>query len=273
MLAHIQLPPTTRIRFVSDLHLGQPRADAKCADDLAFLLEDIDVLIVCGDMSETREGVFYEAGSQERARFFQMAAERGVELIPLAGNHDPDEEISVLKLNESIYSLHGHALYKQVAPWGFEYLRNKELAHDLIDAHPHADRDLEARMILAKEMSKSNLPIIEHRPHYKNKLVKFFLHAAWPPERPIRILLAWLNMFRLMDRFGGQFFGDAKLIVFGHFHRRAIARKNGRLMVNLGAAFKNANAYVLDLRDDQIILREYSVQQGFQGEGRILSLD
>lgn len=71
--------------------------------------------------------------------------------ILLAGNHDPDEEFSLLKLQGGrFYALHGHALFKEVAPWGWEYLKNKHISRELIAAFPDADADLCRRLELAR---------------------------------------------------------------------------------------------------------------------------
>lgn len=102
---------------------------------MKFLLEGCTHLVVCGDLSETRESPYQAEGLEKRARFLCMCTQAGVQPILLAGNHDPDEEFSLLKLQGGrFYALHGHALFKEVAPWGWEYLKNKHISRELIAA-------------------------------------------------------------------------------------------------------------------------------------------
>ena len=143
MIQELDLAPGERARFISDVHFGHAKALAREPEELAFLLEGCTHLVVCGDLSETRESPCQAEGLEKRARFLQMCRDAGVQPVLLAGNHDPDEKAGLLKLQGGrVCALHGHALFKEVAPWGWEYLKNKQASRELIAAFPEADTDL-----------------------------------------------------------------------------------------------------------------------------------
>lgn len=135
-----------------------------------------------------------------------MCRDAGVQPVLLAGNHDPDEKAGLLKLQGGrICALHGHALFREVAPWGWEYLKNKQISRELIAAFPEAEADLLRRLELARAMSVLVPPVYTRSGTHQNKLVRFLAHSAWPPERPVRILLAWLTMMWRMGKFADRF--------------------------------------------------------------------
>lgn len=267
MIQELALAPGERARFISDIHFGHAKALVRQPEELAFLLEGCTHLVVCGDLSETRESPYRKEGLEKRARFLQMCRAAGVRPLLLAGNHDPDEEAGLLKLQGGrICALHGHALFKEVAPWGWEYLKNKQAARNLIAAFPEADTDLRQRLELARAMSVLVPPIDTRSGTSGNKLVRFLAHSAWPPERPVQILLAWLTMMRRMRQFTDRFFPEAEVVIFGHLHRRAVVGKQGgRLYVNLGACFRHAECYAADVTaEGAVSIRSYT-PEGYNG--------
>lgn len=192
--------------------------------------------------------------------------------VLLAGNHDPDEKAGLLKLQGGrICALHGHALFREVAPWGWEYLKNKQVSRELIAAFPEAEADLLRRLELARAMSVLVPPVYTCSGTHQNKLVRFLAHSAWPPERPVRILLAWLTMMRRMGKFADRFFPEAEVVIFGHLHRRAVSGKKGRrLYVNLGACFRHARCWAADVTPERgVSIRSYT-PGGYDGPEAIL---
>lgn len=262
----LHLDDSEPIRIVSDLHLGHIRSTIDDASQLDFLLDGIKHLIVAGDMSEDRPGLYCTAGHRQRDKFIAMCAARGVTLHELAGNHDPSDRPSMALINDGLISVHhGHTLYKVVAPWGWEYINHGDLCDDLVKSRPQADTDLEARFTLARDMSNLIFPIYEipvghhgdEQPKRRSFLVKV-LHILWPPVRPWRILSAWAHRFSLADSFASRFTPQARLVIFGHFHRRGIARRHGRLYINTGAVFRHATSYAVDLYRGQLSVRSYT---------------
>ncbi|MFR2947821.1 MAG: hypothetical protein ACLTNK_00510 [Akkermansia muciniphila] len=98
MIQELDLAPGERARFISDIHFGHAKALAREPEELGFLLEGCSHLVVCGDLSETRESPCREEGLEKRARFLRMCRDAGVQPVLLAGNHDPDEKAGLLKL-------------------------------------------------------------------------------------------------------------------------------------------------------------------------------
>ncbi len=272
MIQELDLAPGERARFISDIHFGHAKALAREPEELGFLLEGCSHLVVCGDLSETRESPCREEGLEKRARFLRMCRDAGVQPVLLAGNHDPDEKAGLLKLQGGrICALHGHALFREVAPWGWEYLKNKQVSRELIAAFPEAEADLLRRLELARAMSVLVPPVYTRSGTHQNKLVRFLAHSAWPPERPVRILLAWLTMMRRMGKFADRFFPEAEVVIFGHLHRRAGSGKKGRrLYVNLGACVRHARCWAADVTPERgVSIRSYT-PGGYDGPEAIL---
>ncbi len=104
-------PQGARVRVISDLHLGHERCEAPPVAELATLLEGVDILVVAGDASEEREPLFRPAGEASMEELRSLCRERGVQLICLAGNHDPDAGPLLLSLwGGRVAIMHGHAL-------------------------------------------------------------------------------------------------------------------------------------------------------------------
>nr|WP_270589013.1 hypothetical protein [Akkermansia muciniphila] len=62
MIQELDLAPGERARFISDIHFGHAKALAREPEELGFLLEGCSHLVVCGDLSETRESPCREEG-------------------------------------------------------------------------------------------------------------------------------------------------------------------------------------------------------------------
>ena len=142
---------------------------------------------------------------------------------------------------------------------------------ELIAAFPEAEADLLRRLELARAMSVLVPPVYTRSGTHQNKLVRFLAHSAWPPERPVRILLAWLTMMRRMGKFADRFFPEAEVVIFGHLHRRAVSGKKGRrLYVNLGACFRLARCWAADVTPERgVSIRSYT-PGGYDGPEAIL---
>lgn len=250
----IDPPPGSRVRFVSDLHFGHDRGEAPEPHRLAPLLRGADMLIVVGDLAETRPCANQAAGLAARAAFRDLCRTHGVELVEISGNHDPDIAPLLARLWEGkVIAMHGHALYKEVAPWSWEYLNFKADCKKLISAHPECDTDLADRLELSRAMCQLHPPILRRNEKIRNRLVRSFLHCFWPPERPLRIVWGWLTCARRADGFARTFFPGAETLILGHFHRSGHWHFRRRHIYNTGAWFKHATAYYLDVQDAKVL--------------------
>ncbi len=245
-------PPGTRVRVLSDLHLGHERCEAPALRHLIPLLEGVDILVIAGDLAETRHGAWQEEGLALREELRSLCCEHGVSLICLAGNHDPDAGPMLLSLWDGrAVIMHGHALYKEGSPWSWEYLYNRERCEELIASFPNADTDLEVRLELASQMCRLTAPIMR-REGINNRYLRGLLHCFFPLERPIHIVWGWLSCGWRTNTFARRFFPQAEVVVFGHFHRSGRWRYGKRTIVNTGAWFCHATPWLADLQDGRL---------------------
>lgn len=244
--------PGAHVRIISDLHLGHERCEVAGNALPPALLRGVDVLIVAGDLAETRACAWQAAGLSLREALRRQCSEAGVQLLEISGNHDPDIPPLLLRLwGGSTVIMHGHALYKEVAPWSWEYLRNKAACQALINEHPAADTDLEERLELSRAMCRLTPPILR-REGIRNKYLRGFLHCFWPPQRPWGIVWCWLSCARRAEKFARRYFPQAQTVVLGHFHRPLDARFGKRRILNTGAWFRHATPYAVDMQDGRV---------------------
>ena len=249
----IEPPAGALVRFISDLHLGHERCEAPAVAQLADLLEGVSILVVVGDLAETRPCAWQERGMAAREELRELCRQRGVQLVEISGNHDPDTPALLARFwGGRVVAMHGHALYKEVAPWSWEYLRNKPACQKLLATYPDADTRLESRLELSRAMCQLTRPILR-REGISNPLLRGFMHCFWPPQRPIGIVWCWLSCARKCEHFARRFFPEAETVIFGHMHRFGNWRFGQRRILNTGAWFRHATPYLVDMRDAEII--------------------
>lgn len=249
----IEPPPGCTVRFISDLHLGHERCEAPPVAQLAPLLQGVGMLVIVGDLAETRECAWQQAGMEQREALRSLCREQGVQLVEISGNHDPDIPALMARFwNGRVVAMHGHALHKTGAPWSWEYLRNKKACHKLIAAYPGADDNLETRLELSRAMCQLTPPIMR-REGIRNPLLRGFMHCFWPPQRPAGIVWSWLTCGLRCENFIRRFQPQAKVVIFGHLHRSGCWKYGSRCHLNTGAWFKHATPYVIDMVDSRVI--------------------
>ncbi len=249
----IEPPSGSTVRFISDLHLGHERCEAPPVAELAPLLQGIHTLVILGDAAETRKCDWQASGIAAREELRSMCRAHGVRLVEISGNHDPDIPALLVRLWEGrVIGMHGHALYKEGAPWSWEYLHNKVACRQLINSFPEVGTNLEQRLELSRRMCLLTPPIMR-REGIRNPLLRGFLHCFWPPQRPFGIVKTWLTCGWLAEQFARQFTPQAEVIIFGHMHRSGRWRYGKRQIFNTGAWFRHATPYVIDMRDARVI--------------------
>lgn len=250
----INPPSGMVVRFISDLHYGHERCEAPAPADLVKqLTEGIGMLVVVGDLAETRACPWQAAGVRLRNEMREECSRRGVQLVEISGNHDPDTNALLIRFWDGrVIAMHGHALYKEVAPWSWEYINNKAKCHELIRSMPECDERLDIRLELSRRMCQLTTPIMR-REGIKNKYLRGFLHCFWPPQRPWRIVSCWLRSARLAERFARHYTPDARFLILGHFHRSGSWRFGNRQIFNCGAWFRHATPYCVDMQDGHLL--------------------
>ncbi len=254
LILRLDPPEGARVRVISDLHLGHERCEVPPAAQLAPLLEGVDILVIAGDFAEERDPIFRVAGAARREEFATLCREHGVQLITLGGNHDPEAGPLLLKLwGERVAIMHGHALYKEGSPWGWEYLHNKALFRACMARFPQADTQLEERLALSAAVCRIVPADLRREGGIRNRYLRSLLHCFYPPERPLRIVWAWLSCGRRANAFANRYLPEAEVLVLGHFHRSGCWRFGKRSIVNTGAWYKHASPWVADLQDGRLI--------------------
>ncbi len=252
-IIRIEPPPGMRVRFISDLHYGHERCQAPSPRELVASLDGIGMLVVVGDMAETRPCPWQERGQALRDELRRLCAERGIKLVEISGNHDPDiPALLALFWQGRVAAMHGHAIYKEVAPWSWEYLRNKKACRELIAHYTDCDENLHSRLELSRAMCTLTPPIMR-REGIKNRFLRSFLHCFWPPQRPLRIVWGWLTCGWKAEQFTRRFLPGTETFILGHFHRYGNWRFGKRAILNTGAWFKHATPYAVDMQDGRII--------------------
>lgn len=254
MIRHYTPPAGAKVRIISDLHYGHEKCQAPAPHQVVAQMEGIDVLVVAGDLAETRISAWQERGQARREQFLQCCNEAGIELIEIAGNHDPSVECQMLSLwGGAVIVIHGHQLFDEIAPWGWEYLDDKQSCKDFIARYPQRDRVLMERLQLAQDLSERVRPKLHRKRKLGIKLLDHALHCFWPPERPFNILRAWATAAHRAEHFAQTFCPESKILVFGHCHRLGSWTKNNRRLLSTGAWFKHAKPAYVDLQDGHIL--------------------
>lgn len=209
----------SRIRVVSDLHLGHDACQIREMVHLAPLFEEVDALILNGDASEQLADCFRGRGAQMREQFLGMGRERGVEVIELGGNHDPflKGPRSLSLMNGEILIHHGDGVLRRVSPWSREIWHNRKWIRDYERANWRDDFDLQERLEFAAELARG-LPR-SAIPRSNNRYFRALKLLGWPPHRPLWILAIWAGLGSLLHRFRCRYAKDASLQICGHFHR------------------------------------------------------
>ncbi|MFI3242787.1 MAG: metallophosphoesterase family protein [Akkermansia sp.] len=254
MIRHYTPAAGAKVRIISDLHYGHEKCQAPAPRQLLGMMQGVDVLIVAGDLAETRISAWQARGTALREEMRQCCRDAGIKLIEIAGNHDPDIPDQMLSLwGGQVIVIHGHQLFDEIAPWGWEYLDDKQGCKDFIAQFPERSFKLSQRLQLAQQLSERVRPKLHRKKKFGIKLIDHALHCFWPPQRPINILMAWATAAPRAERFAKTFCPDCDIIVFGHCHRLGKWKKGKRQLFTTGAWFKHAEPAFVDLIDGQIV--------------------
>ncbi len=256
-IVDIDPPPGRTVRVISDMHWGHPRSHAPEPVVLAESMRGVDILVLCGDTAESHPcSPFREKGIALRDEFRRICREFGIELIEIAGNHDPDIELQMLRLWDGrAVALHGHALVRGVAPWSREFFYRESAIRRMVD-EVALNAPVEERLALARRISfeLGSLQFSNAASLQASRLLpRELYHCFWPPARPLRILRAWLSCGGLAEDWCQRLMPETQLFIFGHFHRSGRWAVKNRTIVNTGAWFKYAAPYAIDMRDAQLL--------------------
>ncbi len=273
--------PTAELNFparlLSDLHLGHEVSTIRRSTELEPLLEDgIRTLILNGDTLESRLPRFFERSRQMLAELREMCQRRGIELVLLNGNHDPSLwPHDWLRLaGGQVFITHGHVFLRFVSPWSSR-LRHCRGALEEIEAEYDQTslRGMEARYELTRRWSERMIATeVRQSGQGMAAKLKMALHELWPPSRPWNVAKVWTMLPAIATRFIEQYQPQAGLVLFGHTHRAAWWRRNGRLLVNTGGFVSFAKPLAVDfLSESQAVIRRVPRRKDHWLAGRTLA--
>ncbi len=240
-------------RLLSDLHLGHEVSTIQSAGQLAPLLEGIRTLILNGDTHEARLPSFTARSTQLLAELQAMAAARGITLVMLNGNHDPSSwPHDALDLaGGKVFVTHGHVLLNMVSPWSAKLRHCRPAMQAIADEYSAADLEqLECQFERTRRWSEAMIAT-EVRQHGTGPFAKLAMawRELWPPSRPWNVAKVWATLPGIASRFARKFRPQCQVMLFGHTHRAAWWRRDGRLLVNTGGFVSFASPLAVDFPD------------------------
>lgn len=243
------------VRILSDLHLGHPASQLDEVEELRPLIAGAKTVIFNGDTCEQITEAWLPDAEEKLRQLRALCHEEGAHAVFLAGNHDPRiTDQGWLDLwDGQVLVMHGHAIYPRVAPWSHEYLRRKKEIKALLSQRRVENPlpDLAYQWETVRMVTDMLIPDGERKMGRKGR--KYILSAVWPPERCFNILRVWLTMGATADRFVTRFRPEARVLIYGHFHRSGVWwMPGGRMQCNLGAFMRGARPLVVELANGML---------------------
>lgn len=268
---------SVKIRIVSDLHVGHKASVVDNIQALAPLAEDVDWLIFNGDTLELKYGDFdskqYDAELEKR-RFDDEAAKWGCKISLITGNHDPEisELHSLSLLNGDVFVTHGDGLFPEIAPWSSNIKSlQKHAAMIDPDATGKSEKDLHDYLELHKKVTiLAHADDKEYNPTMWGK-VKIFVHQAWPPTTPFRVMKSWSEVPARARSLVARFGLAPKFIVIGHSHNPGVWKRGNQTVINLGSFFPWPGARCIDIDENTLKVRKIRKRQNDVKVGRTIA--
>ncbi len=240
-----------RTIILSDLHLGRPDGVVH-ASEIDALVEPGCKLILNGDAAELHHPDHQERAEEELSRLQSLAAARGVELVLLAGNHDPlvSQQRMLMLAEGQVMVTHGDAFHPAVAPWSVSAPAMRAAWQRTMDAmSPERRGTAEARFAAARDAA-----IAEWLDSGHGATQSTVARLALRPWAAVGIVLYWKRFPRLACRFGELFAPQARILVVGHSHRAGRWRFGGRTVLNTGSFTFPGSPHAVIVDGDQVAM-------------------
>ncbi|MEM9080808.1 MAG: metallophosphoesterase [Verrucomicrobiota bacterium] len=243
----VELP----LRIVSDWHMGHPASRVGSVERMFILLEGVGTLIMAGDGREELVVGWRQQADEMWDELLRACEERGIEVISLTGNHDPDvsEEGWLLCDEGRIFVTHGDLFYETASPWSCKLFAFREEVTAMVKEA--RKETLEDRWRLAVRIGRFLRPA---KPLSANLLVQIY-KAVWPPDRLLAIRHTWADFPRQACEFVDCYVPGVETVVCGHFHRMGDFRRGGKRVLNLGAMHKFSRAAVVDFDGESLEMK------------------
>ena len=252
--------------LISDTHLGKP--GAATAEALRPVWQGIDELVINGDTAEVQVPWLRGAAVRELDRLEQLTARDGVRLTLISGNHDAYlTDRRCLQLADGrILVMHGDALHPAVAPWTrFAKSLAERTKHEIQRAP--AD-DLRTRLDITQHVGHSEFL----REYVLSSLGESAARRilARPIEVP-KVLWYWRREPRLARLFMQHYAPEARVLIVGHSHRRAVWQRGSKTIINTGAfTFPGRPQCVLHVGDTLSVHRILKQSPSYQRDDKPL---
>jgi predicted phosphodiesterase len=225
---------TFPLRIFSDLHLGHQASRIDEVEKLRSLFRGAGTVLFNGDTWEELSPPWRGKSEEMLAQLRRILAEDGCDGVFLPGNHDPGWEGSgFMELaGGKIAITHGDALLRNGAPWKREMLKSPDVIDELWSDFPDAAKEIGSRLELARAIARRMATT--HPPDGRSLFARA-LDAAFPPQRALHMMSAWLRQGSHGARFCETYLPQAEILVVGHFHSYGIRKARGKMVINTGS--------------------------------------
>ncbi len=265
---------STQVRIISDIHYGDRISAVSDFAQLAPLLEDTETLILNGDTIDTRPGPDPDYAQQLEEDLRKLERLSPTQIKYITGNHDPDisnhhfEEL----VHGSVLVTHGDVLFPNIVPWGRDAALARELVDQALSKLKQNDDEL-IRLLNAHRQASANIPQCHQAERNGWRYFSSFLtDTIWPPKRPFHILNSWRQFPRRGQALLVAHRPQAQFLVAGHTHWPGIWRRtDGRVVINTGSYCPPCGRLMVEVTNDQLLVRRLRIRQGDFHPGRIIA--
>jgi predicted phosphodiesterase len=265
------------IRIISDIHYGDRASRVRDLIQLVPLANDVDRLIVNGDMMDTRPGPYPELTTRCRSDVGDFAGLQNAPVTLLTGNHDPDisaDHVTTLA-NGEVLVVHGDVLFDEIVPWGRDARAIRTKINAAIAASPAralGGISFAERIGIWRQVAAS----IPQRHQSERRALqyawRFAVDTIVPPDRVLKILGAWRREPQLAAELAQAHFPSARYIVLGHTHRPAIRKaRNGVIAINTGSFCAPFGGFAVDVFPDALRVRRIQYRRRMFHPGRLIA--
>jgi len=261
------------IRILSDIHLGNQASLVTEPEQVAPLFRGVGTVVLNGDTFDHRHREPGRAPTHPVELFEALAKREGVELVVIAGNHDPGcSPVYHLDLaDERVLVTHGDVLYPEIAPWSHFAAQFREMIQKELDELENpGGHTLEHLLSTNKIVARQILT----QPHFyfptNEGFIRHLLRYLWPPVRIPRILGSWQRLPVSAAQLAEDHRPRARFIVVGHTHYPGIWTRQGRCVINTGSFLPLLGRRLVDIHEDHLEVRKMCRSNGRFEPGRVV---
>ena len=201
--------------------------------------------------------------------------ERVSEVVFVTGNHDPDisETHELLLAEGRVWVTHGDVCFEDLTPWSRQRFDLRRAARELRLRNPAADQgELGERYRVAREAARRVGPEIDPTDaSFRAQVVRFW-DTFFPPSQVLAMVQAWRELPAAAAALAVAQRPSAQVVVTGHVHFPGVwVRPPGPTVINTGSFFSPLGGHLVDLLDDQVLVRRIRRRRSQFEAGRQIS--